>query len=104
MVDVRILKSKPIRSYLKQRDTIIPRKKLVDLIDGQLFGEEVRLPPNVSERDAIDLVANSSWAKRLAEGVCGPGYAGFTPGTPEYDRCVYNVSHKVAAGILGLKW
>jgi intein/homing endonuclease len=35
---------------------------------------------------------------------CGPGYAGFTPGTPEFERCVYNVSHRVAARVLGLSW
>jgi len=106
-----VLDRKPVRTYLKERETLVPRKKLTDIlgIDPSLFGFE-QVPPippivdTVSPANAIEVVAASSWARGLAEGVCGPGYAGFTPGTPEFERCVYNVSHKVAARVLGMAW
>jgi len=97
------LKEGPIRKFLRERETLIPRKKLLELIGGQLLGQEV-LPPGVTPEAAIETVARSAWARNLAEGICGPGYAGFTPGTPEFERCVYNVSHRVAARVLGLTW
>jgi hypothetical protein len=99
-----ILKDKPIRKFLKERETLIPRPKIVDILGESLLGQEIGLPPGVTPEAAIETVARSAWARGLAEGVCGPGYAGFTPGTPEFDRCVYNVSHRVAARVLGLSW
>jgi len=103
-----VLERKPIRTYLKERETLVPRKKLVDIfgIDPLVF-EQAPVPPivdTVSPANAIEVVAASSWARGLAEGVCGPGYAGFSSGTPEFDRCVYHVSHKVAARVLGMTW
>jgi len=101
----KVLESTPIRKFLKERETLIPgRPKLVDMVGESLLGQEVGLPPGVSSEDAIETVARSAWAHGLAEGVCGPGYAGFAPGTPEFDHCVYSVSHKVAARVLGLTW
>lgn len=97
------MSEKPVRSFLRERETLIPRKKLVDVIGGSLLtGQD--LPPGVSPEAAIETVSRSAWAKNLAEGVCGPGYAGFAPGTPEFLSCVHNVSHKVAARVLGLTW
>jgi len=100
-----VLERKPVRTYLKERETLIPRKKLVDIfgIDPLIF-EQVPIVDAVSAANAIEVVAGSSWARGLAEGVCGPGYAGFSPGTAEFDRCVYNVSHRVAARVLGMTW
>jgi len=102
-----ILERKPVRTWLKERKTIIERPKLVDVLERAgfgLFGQAVELPPGVSPEQAIEVVASSEWARKLAEGVCGPKYAGFTPGTREFEQCVYNVSHKVAARVLGLTW
>jgi len=107
---VAVLERKVIRTYLKERETLIPRKKLVDVpgIDPDFLSfEQMPVPPvvdRVRPEEAIEVVAASSWARGLAEGVCGPGYAGFNPGTPEFERCVYNVSHKVAARVLGMTW
>ncbi|MEM2291665.1 MAG: hypothetical protein QXX41_00145 [Nitrososphaerota archaeon] len=98
-----VLKKKPIITFLRERETYLPRPKLVDFISGELAGQ-VELPPGVAPEQAVEIVARSEWARRLAEGVCGPGYAGFAPGTPEFERCVYNVSHRVAARVLGLTW
>ncbi|MEM2455178.1 MAG: hypothetical protein QXN21_04475 [Candidatus Bathyarchaeia archaeon] len=92
----------PIRSFLRKWQPILPRPKLIDMLSG-LTGQ-VALPPGVTPEQAIEVVAKSEWARRLAEGVCGPGYAGFTPGTEEFERCVYNVSHRVAARVLGLEY
>ena len=94
---------KDVKRFLRERETLVPRPKLVDLLGESLFGQ-VGLPPGVKPEDAIETVARSAWARNLAEGVCGPGYAGFTPGTPEFESCVYNVSHRVAARVLGLTW
>lgn len=97
------MSEKPVRSFLRERETLIPRKKLVEFLEGPaLLGQE--LPPGVSPEAAIETVSNSAWAHNLAEGVCGPKYAGFAPGTPEFLTCVHNVSHRVAARVLGLTW
>jgi len=100
-----VLERKPFRTYLKERETLIPHRKLVDIIDidPRIF-EQAPIVDTVSAANAIEVVAGSSWARGLAEGVCGPGYAGFSPGTSEFDRCVYHVSHKVAARVLGMTW
>ena len=58
---------KPVRSFLRERETLIPRKKLVDILEGPLLGQE--LPPGVSPEAAIETVSRSAWAKNLAEGV-----------------------------------
>jgi len=92
-----------IKNYLRERETLIPRPKLVDFFEGNIFGQ-ITLPPGVTPEQAIEVVARSEWARKLAEGVCGPKYAGFAPGTPEFETCVRNVSHKVAARVLGLSW
>lgn len=94
-----IFKNGPLRKLLKEWKTILPRPRLVDLLK-----QKVELPPGVSPEQAIEIVAKSEWARKLAEGVCGPGWVGLTPGTPEYESCVYNVSHRVAAKVLGLEW
>jgi len=115
-----LLDRKPIRAYLKEREPLVPHKKLVDIfgIDPDYMAlaeyftdflyEQAPAPPPVVDRvrpeDAIEVMASSKWAQGLATGVCGPGYVGLMPGTPEYDRCVYNVSHKVAAKNLGMVW
>jgi len=94
-----VLDRKPVRTYLKERETLVPRKKLVDIfgIDPDfLHFEQVPVVDRVRREDAIEVIAASKWARSLAEGVCGPAYVGLTPGTPEYERCVYTVSHRVA--------
>jgi hypothetical protein len=93
-----------IKKFLKERETLIPRPKAVDLLGESFLGQEVPIIDKVKPEDAIEVIAGSTWAKSLAEGVCGGKYAGLTPGTPEYERCVYNVSHRVAARVLGLTW
>jgi hypothetical protein len=93
-----MLERKPLRVYLHERETLVPRKKLVDIlgIDPDLTFAQVPLIDRIRREDAIEVIAGSSWARGLAEGVCGPGYVGLTPGTPEYERCIYTVSHRVA--------
>jgi hypothetical protein len=66
MVD--ILKEKPLRKFLKERETLIPRPKLIDLLGESLLGQEVGLPPGVSPEAAIETIARSAWARGLAEG------------------------------------
>jgi hypothetical protein len=64
-----ILKDKPIRKFLKERETLIPgRPKLVDMVGESLLGQEVGLPPGVSPEAAIETVSRSAWAHGLAEG------------------------------------
>jgi len=96
-----VLERKPLRNYLKEREPLIPRPKIIDILEPGLSFAQI---DTVAPTDAIEVVAGSSWARGLAEGVCGPGYAGFGPGTREFDSCVYNVSHKVAARVLGMTW
>jgi len=93
-----ILDHKPVRTYLKERETLVPRKKFVDIfgIDPDFLQFEQAPIDRVRREDAVEVIAASKWARSLAEGVCGPGYVGLTPGTPEYERCVYTVSHRVA--------
>jgi len=103
----KVLEGKPVRKFLKEREPLIPHKKLIDLIniDGLLVGREAPpLPKGVSREEAIEVVAGSAWARGLAEGVCGGKYAGFEPGTTEFKTCVYNLRHRVAARVLGYTW
>jgi intein/homing endonuclease len=53
-----------------------------------------------------NLAVESEWytANGILVHNCGAKYVGLTPGTPEYERCVYNVSHTVAARVLGTTW
>ena len=115
-----VLEDKPIRTYLKEREPLLPHKKIVDVLGigypadyddvwGGLIREFAQGPPppildRVRPEEAIEVMAGSSWAHGLAEGVCGPKYVGLPSGSPEYDRCVYNVSHKVAARSLRMEW
>lgn len=98
-----LLEKKPIRAWLKERETLLPRPKFADMLNLLQFSESkhvaIPLPPGVSPREAVDLVAETSWAKNLAAGVCSK-LAGLT-GTA-YDRCVVNASKKVAMGLLGV--
>lgn len=72
MFEEGLLKNKPIRSFLKERETLISRKKLVDILEiNPLMGQE--LPPGIRPEDAIEVVARSAWARGLAEGVCLTG-------------------------------
>jgi len=66
-----VLQRKPFRTYLKERETLIPRKKLVDIIgiDPYIF-EQAPIVDAVSAANAIEVVASSSWGRGLAEGVC----------------------------------
>jgi hypothetical protein len=90
----------PVRTFLREREPLLPHKRLIEIF-GHTFAQKIE---GIRPEQALEVVATTTWAKGLAQGVCGPGYAGFTPGTPEYDSCVYNVSHKVAAGTLGMSW
>jgi len=94
-----IFDRKPVITYLKDRETLVPHKKIVDILDMDFaFLRFEQVPPidRISRADAVEVIAASTWARSLAEGVCGPRYVGLTPGTPEYERCVYTVSHRVA--------
>ena len=103
-----IFNRQPARSFLRERETYVPRKKLVDIIERSSplthYAEPMPLPAGVRPEQAIEVVAGGTWARGIAEGVCGPGYAGFTQGSTEWQACVYNVSHRVAARTLGLSW
>jgi len=99
-----VLERQPVRTYLKEREPLIPRSKIIDVLNLDLRFAQIPAIDTVSPANAIEVVAGSSWARGLAEGVCGLGYAGFSPGTAEFDRCVYHVSHKVAARVLGMTW
>jgi len=101
-----VLARKPVRTYLKEREPLIPRPKVIDILNIDVL-DLAQVPAaidTVSPANAIEVVAGSTWARGLAEGVCGPGYAGFSPGTSEFDSCVFHVSHKVAARVLGMTW
>jgi len=99
----KVLGNTPIRNFLKERETLIPRPKIVGLVGERLLGQ-VELPAGVAPEQAIEVISRSDWARNLAAGVCGAAYVGLTPGTPEYEKCVFNVSHRVAAKVLGLTW
>jgi len=100
-----VLSRKPVRDFLKERETYLPRKKLVTMIDENTrFAEPLALPTGINPEQAIEVVAGGTWAQGIAEGVCGPGYAGFPRDTSEFKSCVFNVSHRVAARTLGLTW
>lgn len=63
-----------VKSWLRERETYIPRKRLVDILEGELSFGIFRQPPvvpvvdKVRPEDAIEIVASSSWARGIAEG------------------------------------
>jgi hypothetical protein len=57
-----------IKKYLKERETLIPRPKAVDLLGESLLGQEVPVIDRVKPEDAIEVVSRSAWARGLAEG------------------------------------
>ncbi len=110
-----------VRQFLRERETYVPRPKAVDLIDkflrdlglpGYIFRQDIyeqlykQFPqlPQLPPEQQIEIVAGSSWAHGMASGVCGPNYVGLLSGTPEYEACVYNVSHRAAASALRLPY
>jgi hypothetical protein len=60
---------------------------------------EVSVPEGVPYEEKVRIIAESRWAKNLAEGMCKKLF-GAEPGTPEFQRCVERVSRKVAEGVL----
>jgi hypothetical protein len=60
---------------------------------------EVNVPENVPYEEKVRIIAESRWAKNLAEGMCRKLF-GVEPGTPEFQKCVERVSRKVAEGVL----
>ena len=91
-----ILKAKPLRSWLKEREPLIGSR------DKLLFGiprtSPDPLPAGVTPQQAVEAVESTSWAKGLAEGVCAA--TGLTGESLEI--CVTNYKRKVALGALGL--
>jgi hypothetical protein len=90
-----LLKARPLFTWLEEREPLIGRQKI-------LFGiprtSPDPLPEGVTAIQAVEAVESTSWAKGLAEGVCGA--TGLT-GAP-YNECVTNYKRKVALGALGL--
>ena len=64
------LKKRPVRDFLKEREPLIPRKKIVDVLnlDSPVMGQEIALPPDVTPEAAIEVVSRTAWARGLAEG------------------------------------
>ena len=107
MKTMAMLERQPVRTFLRGRETLVPRKKLVNLV-GHAYGggykEPVPLPEGITAQQAVEVVARSSWATELAKGVCGQGYASLKEGSAEWYACIQNVSHRVASRSLGLDW
>ena len=54
---------------------------------------------NLTLEERIRAIEESRWAQNLAKGMCEK-LVGLEPGTPEYERCVRNVAHRVALGLV----
>jgi len=54
--------------------------------------------PNLSLEERIKVI-EETWGTKVATGWCEK-VAGFTPGTPEFERCVKNVARKLAEGLV----
>jgi len=74
----QILERKPLLTFLRERETLIPRQKLVDMFGATVFEQQLPLD-KVKPEEAIEIVANTSWARGLAEGLCA---LGAVPGLP----------------------
>jgi hypothetical protein len=60
-----LLKEGPVRKFLRERETLIPRKKLVDLIRGSLGGRSIRVDREVdTEIERMKAEKLSEWRER----------------------------------------
>jgi len=94
ILNLEILKRKPIRSILRRRPTIILKKPLVELLGL----DPPQLPPGVTLEEAIEVVAATPWATNLAIGFAKR--MGYEPCTPEYPDVVNRIRYMVARGLV----
>lgn len=68
---------------------------LIHYGNPSLLEEIGDMKPDISLEEKIRIIADTKWARHLAEGWCTK-VAGFTPGTEEYEKCFENARYYIA--------
>jgi len=59
---------------------------------------EIKIDHAISRKEAIEVIARSKWGRNWGMGICR--LAGLEEGTPEFERCVERLSHRVAEKVV----
>jgi len=89
------LREKPLRSWLENRETLVPRAKLISSLSKRAV-PPIELPAGVSREDAIEAIAGTNWARGIAQGLADKGGLSGTP----RDHFIDRFAHQVAEGIV----
>ena len=111
-----LLKEGPLRRILKERETLIPRKKLVDLVRGSLGGGSIRIDREVdAEIDRMKAEKTREWrargyperlidmATRLSQEWVASMSKAFAPTMPEVQEAIVKATFPKALEV-GSKW
>ena len=90
-----VLREKPLRTWLQERKTLIPRQKLVTGLSKYTV-PPIELPAGVSRDEAVSAIAGSTWARGIAQGIADKG--GLSGRSRE--EFIERFSHQVADGLV----
>lgn len=89
------LREKPIRTWLEERETLIPRPKIISGL-GKRAVAPIDLPAGVTRAEAVEAIAGTTWARGIAQGIADKG--GLSG--KSRDDFIERFSHQVAEGIV----
>lgn len=105
---MELLKDKPIRRFLEERETIVPRKKLVELFEGSLLSRQVTRLGVDTRMESLRESKKREWLERgyspalvekalaLADEWPVALAEAFLPGMPEAQRKMVELSYPKA--------
>lgn len=89
------LKEKPLRTWLQERKTLVPRQKLISGLMKYTV-PPIELPAGVSRDEAVSAIAGSTWARGIAQGIADKGGLSGRP----RDDFIERFAHQVADGLV----
>lgn len=90
-----VLREKPLRSWLEERETLIPRPKLISSFTKRTV-PPIELPVGVTRGEAVEAIAGTNWARGIAQGIADKG--GLSGKTR--DDFIERFAYQVAEGIV----
>ena len=66
------MREKPVRTWLEERQTLIPRAKLITSFTGRTV-PPIDLPAGVTRDQAVEAIAGTTWARGIAQGIADKG-------------------------------
>lgn len=66
------MREKPLRAWLQDRQTLIPRPKLITGLSKRTV-PPIELPAGVTREEAVSAIAGTNWARGIATGIADKG-------------------------------